>query len=335
MTMSTRNGLRQRLMDSGTRSVLLARLADSAESEDAYTELNSSGYGRIRRFNSQSLLMNTGRGLVPRRKIYRTLTPANTFCTQVYQLAGCNWRCWYCFVDDSLLAADQTVSRMTPVKEMVDMYLDQSNPPPVLDLSGGQPELVPEWTLWTMEEIESRGLRGRVHVWVDDNLSGSYMRSVLSTSEISYIASFPNYSHAGCLKGLDDTSVRATTGSRGSSFHGQLRVLDDLLSLGFDPVVYLTMTGPFDASPESAVRQAVRDIQRIHPLLPLKVIPLEIRNFSATTLRSKGTRENDRLAQYAAVASWENALSEIYELADLQIPPDEICLLGTCPAHPG
>lgn len=335
MGRDSRGGIRQRLVAVATRSVLLADLSDSVQDRDSYTRVNCEGLGRIRRFSAHALLMNTGRGVLPRRRIYRTLETQDSFETQVFQLAGCNWRCWYCFVDDGLLDAIPSRSRMTPVSEMVERYLLTSNRPQVLDLSGGQPDLVPEWALWTMQELEGRGLRGSVHVWMDDNLSGDFMSSVLGKAEIKYMAGFPRHSRAGCFKGIDDSSMRANSGDAGASVRGQLRAVDALLSNGFDPIFYVTLTGPIEGNPGDACRQFLGELRRIHPVLPLKVVPLEVRNFAATLARTNSTCEVWRMHQWTVLEAWEDALAELYAPSQLSVPPDQHCLLGTCSIHSG
>ena len=49
---------------------------------------------------------------------------------------------------------------MTP-GELVELYLDEPEPPPMIDLTGGQPDLTPEWVPWTMEELAGRTCRRR------------------------------------------------------------------------------------------------------------------------------------------------------------------------------
>jgi uncharacterized Fe-S cluster-containing radical SAM superfamily protein len=316
-------------MDKHGRRVLLADLSSSIESEDAYTRVNCGGLGRLRRFTGHSMYMNTGRGVVPKRRVFRTLPPSDVFDTQVFQLGGCNWLCWYCFVDDALLAADPDVTRMTSVAMMVDLYLEHSSHlTQVLDLSGGQPELVPEWTLWTMEELDVRGLRGKVHVWVDDNLSGTFMSTFLSPSQIRYMAGFPHHSRVGCFKGIDNESVRQTTGDLGATVDGQLRAADDLLRCGFDPHFYVTLTGLWDGGLPTTCRRFFRQLQTVHPLLPLKTVPLEIRNYAATVARSGEDHESARQAQYQALVCWEDLLAEFYSAEQLCQPVDTIRLLA-------
>jgi len=54
----------------------------------------------------------------------------------------------------------------------------------MIDLSGGQPDLTPEWIPWMMEELNNRGLTDKVYLWSDDNLSNDYFWKYLSDAEI-------------------------------------------------------------------------------------------------------------------------------------------------------
>lgn len=319
-------GMRQALFDPSTRSVRLAVLEGSDESADTYTRVNCEGLGRLRIFRHQSMILNSGSNLVPKRRLFRTIEPCDEYATQCFQLAGCNWACWYCFVDDALLRADGNRSRLIPVSEMIDLFLSTPMPHPILDLSGGQPELVPEWALWSMQELDAKGLRGRVHVWVDDNLSGSYMERFCTQEDIEYMASFPLHSRTGCFKGLDDLSIRTNTASRGASLGLQLRVAEQLISRGFDTYFYLTLLGPFEGGARSAATNFVGRLKDVHPLLPLRVVPLEIRNFRAVSERVGMTRESERRRQYEALRAWEEALAESYTSEQLMLPYESIRL---------
>src|SRR5690606_36319878 len=102
------------------------------------------------------------------------ITAADLLRAQVFQNASCNWRCWYCFVPFSLLGANEALSGWLSASELIDLYLNESSRPRVIDLSGGQPELVPEWVPWMMRELTDRGLEREVYLWSDDNLSNDY-----------------------------------------------------------------------------------------------------------------------------------------------------------------
>ena len=180
---------RSHVIDLIERKVLIARLTDSKEETDKYTLVNCGGYGRIREFTDYKLYLE--RSVFPDRPIrpnYRGYPPTNKVRTQVFQLAACNWRCWYCFVDDNRLSASRSTSRYFSAPELIALYMSAENRPDILDLSGGQPDLAPEWTLWMIDECERRGLIGQIYFWIDDNLSNDFLFRFLPQREITRIA---------------------------------------------------------------------------------------------------------------------------------------------------
>ncbi len=69
----------------------------------------------------------------------------------MFQNAACNWRCWYCFVPFDLLGAAKGIW-VTP-RELVERYASVDPRPPMIDLTGGQPDLTPEWVPWMMKAL--------------------------------------------------------------------------------------------------------------------------------------------------------------------------------------
>ena len=57
----------------------------------------------------------------------------------------------------------------------------------MIDLTGGQPDLTPEWVPWMIQEIRARGLEDTVYLWSDDNLSTDYFWRYLSTNDIDLV----------------------------------------------------------------------------------------------------------------------------------------------------
>jgi pyruvate-formate lyase-activating enzyme len=149
--------MRNKLVNIDEKKVLIAQLGDSKESQDNYTLINCHGYGRIRIYRNFTIHA-THSDLETRKPLFRGHPPVKEMQTQVFQLAGCNWRCWYCFVDFNLLSGNPKYGKFFSAEEMLNMYLEQENPPQIFDLSGSQPDLVPEWCLWMMQAIEKRGL---------------------------------------------------------------------------------------------------------------------------------------------------------------------------------
>ena len=237
--------LRGKSVDIESKRVLLAKLEGSDQENDLLVPTNCNGYGRVRHFrmNRYDDWCSDPLPNLPAAKYFGE-EPEETLITQVFQLASCNFRCWYCFVDTDRLSANQKVSKMFSVDELLDLFLKIENPPKVIDLSGGQPDLVPEWTLWMMEELEKRNLVDEYFLWSDDNLSTDYLWKYLSNSQVSYMAQYKGFSRVACFKGFDPVSYSYNTGVSPAHFDIQFQLFAKLLNSGFDIFAYITFTSP-------------------------------------------------------------------------------------------
>ena len=198
--------LRRRIIQNNSKKVLIANLRGSGESQDNYTLVNCNGFGRTRIFQLYKVYLETS--VFPERPIRPNFRghPANkTVKSQVFQLAACNLRCWYCFVDDDRSSANRKVAAFLSADELSQLYIDETDRVGIIDLSGGQPDLVPEWTLWMIDAAERRGLLGDVYFWIDDNLSNNYLFRYLQPADIARMASTPRLTRMGCFKGFDPT----------------------------------------------------------------------------------------------------------------------------------
>ena len=181
--------LRMKAIDPATRRLLVTNFRGSRQEEDLTEPANCRGFGRIRHFRRAA---SPGRpsNPLPIEPASRALSlpPTAELRAQVFQNAACNWRCWYCFVDFALLAADPKRSALLSAADLIDLYLAEPNHPAVIDLTGGQPDLVPEWIPWMMRELKARGLDGEVYLWSDDNLSNDYFWRFLSDADRELVA---------------------------------------------------------------------------------------------------------------------------------------------------
>jgi uncharacterized Fe-S cluster-containing radical SAM superfamily protein len=319
-------GMRQKVIDLESRRVLLADMRDSEEGSDSYADLNCGGFGRIRRYESFSIHLHHS---MPGKPMYRGLPERTPFFTQVLQLAGCNWRCWYCFVDDALLSADKARSRWFTVEETFDLFLQDQRFDDVsaIDLSGGQPDLAPEWCLWTLQELDRRGLRDRLKVWIDDNLSGSFVHSYLTPEDIAYMANHPSHSRVGCFKGYNKESFVFNTNARPEAFEVQFRVIGELINSGFDMYAYATFTSPEqDPNISSNMRSFVDRLQAVHELLPLRTCPLEVKPFAAARGRMNQVMKASITRQQEAAAAWEEELRTRFSPTQLVQPFEGVAL---------
>jgi uncharacterized Fe-S cluster-containing radical SAM superfamily protein len=299
------------IFDGERRRVLIANLRGTAQELDLSEPANCEGFGRIRHFRRGASIGWPANPL--------PIDPAQRFLggprsdeirAQVFQNAACNWRCWYCFVPYELLSADPLHSAWLTASELLDLYLAQRDPPRVIDLSGGQPELVPEWILWMIEEIERRELAGKVYLWSDDNLSCDYFWRYLSRAQQEKVASCPGYGRVVCFKGFDEASFAYNTRATGDWFERQFELANRLIKLGIDVYSYVTFTTPSGSGIEDAMRQFIDRLQAIDERLPLRTVPLEVREFSPVLDRMNDVHAASLKHQWIAVEAWQRELSQ-------------------------
>jgi uncharacterized Fe-S cluster-containing radical SAM superfamily protein len=228
---------------------------------------------------------------------------------QVFQLAACNFKCWYCFVPFNLIRGDLNHSQWLTSRNILELYLQEDERPIVIDLSGGQPDLVPEWTLWMMEELRNFGLEEKVYLWSDDNLSSDFLWRFLKDTEIEYLTTYSNYSRVCCFKGYSSKSFSFNTGVGSELYKYQFDLMKRLFSLKIDLYAYTTFTTNSVENIEDDMRYFVDSLQEIHMNLPLRTVPLEIIPFTPVKSRLNEGLKRAIQNQYKVVEYWQSELN--------------------------
>jgi organic radical activating enzyme len=254
--------LRAKAIDLPRRRLLMTRFSGSRQEADLTVPANCRGLGRIRHFQratAPSWPMNS----LPIDPASHALglDSGSTLRAQVFQNAVCNWRCWYCFVDFELLSGDETRSQWVTADELVDLYLSEPDPPRVIDLTGGQPDLTPEWVPWMMAALERRGLRDSVYLWSDDNLSNDYFWQYLDDAARARVVGYSKYGRVCCFKGYNRESFSFNTMAAPELFDRQFVLMRRLADLGLDLYAYVTLTTPRSAQMSSHMRVFVDRLQ--------------------------------------------------------------------------
>lgn len=283
----------------------------SAQAKDLTLPPNCGGFGRIHHFHSDqgsTWPVNPLPIEVAAHALRIDLTADRR--AQVFQNAICSWRCWYCFVDFDLLSANRRHSAFKTCDELVDLFMSEPNRPRIIDLSGGQPDLVPEWVVWFAEALQNKGIENDYFLWSDDNLSNDYVWRYLNSSQIDTLLRYRNYARVGCFKGFDEESFSFNTHAEPSSFLKQFELMRKLVEAGFNVYGYATLTGRSLNTLRPTMRRFVDLLQeRVHPLFPLRTIPLRIRYFTPMAGRLPiADSETALKIQEEAVAAWSEEL---------------------------
>jgi uncharacterized Fe-S cluster-containing radical SAM superfamily protein len=307
--------LRDRAIDVPGRRLLVTRLAGSAQERDLTVPTNCDGFGRIRHFRTATSPGWPANPLpiVPACKALGLSPPPAMMTAQVFQNAACNWRCWYCYVPYGLLSANPKHSAWYTPDALVGLYLGTPDRPPILDLSGGSPDLVPEWVPWTMDALSAAGFDRSTYLWSDDNLSTTYFFERLTPEQIRLVQTYPNYGRVCCFKGFDAHSFAFNTRAAEADFDRQFDIMARLLALGIDLYGYVTLTTPCPNGIRRGVRQFMDRLQSLDPNLPLRVVPLEIRVFSPVEQRLDDTRRLSLALQEEAVAAWTEEIKDRFD----------------------
>jgi hypothetical protein len=207
---------------------------------------------------------------------------------------------------------------MLTAEQLVGLYLSEPERPIVIDLSGGQPDLVPEWVPWMMRALSKVGLSESVFLWSDDNLSNDYFWRFLTEVERSLVSSYQCYSKVCCFKGFDDESFAFNTGAAPNLFQRQFELMRRLLTeTQIDLYAYVTLTGPNDRNIEAKVADFMDRLQGLNRSLPLRTVPLEIGTFSPVLARGlTDTQATSTGVQQAAIAVWNSEIERRFSTED-------------------
>lgn len=297
--------LRPQVIDVTRERVLIARLSDSEQSKDLSVPANCNGFGRIRHFRRATAAGWPENPLpIDPAAAALNLSARDILEAQVFQNAACAWRCWYCFVPYTLLSGNPRRGDWLSADDLLDLQLAEPAPSSVIDLSGGSPDLTPEWPLWMMRALRRRGLDNRTYLWSDDNLSTDYLWRYLTVAQRQEIAEYRNYGRVACFKGFDAASFSFNTTAAPAAFDGQFDIMQRLITEGIDCYAYATFTAPSDVGIDSAMRTFVDRLQQIDHNLPLRTVPLQIVAFSPVASRLSEARSRSMTVQEAAIYAW-------------------------------
>ena len=319
--------LRRKSVDVEGQRLLITNFHGSQQENDLTEPANCSGLGRIRHFRRASTPGWPDNPLpIDPASAALGLAPEGMIRAQVFQNASCNWRCWYCFVDFKLLAADPEQSEWVSADQLVSLYLNEPDHPQVIDLTGGQPDLVPEWVPWTMRALKERGLEREVYLWSDDNLSNDYLWRHLQNDDLDLLASYPMYGRVCCFKGFDAQSFAFNTKAAPDLFDQQFDLFGRLIGLGIDLYAYATITSPEIYDLEDKMKAFFDRLQGVHENLPLRTVPLEIRTF--TPVQSRMTRVHERAIenQRRAIDAWQREIDDRFSSAQRSLPITQVPL---------
>jgi uncharacterized Fe-S cluster-containing radical SAM superfamily protein len=327
-TENTSSILRGKAIDLNRKAILITNLGGSEQERDLTEPINCNGFGRIRHFR-----LDAGKDwiqnplpILPASKALG-LQPSSQIRAQVFQSSVCNWRCWFCFVDYKLLKGDSKYAAFLTSEEMINLYLNDRNPSPMIDLTGGHPDLTPEWIPWMMQALREKGLDNKIFLWSDDNLSNDYLWRFLKDEQIDLMSSYKMYSRVCCFKGIDKETFSLNTKANPNLFLNQFEIFKRLLELNLDLYCYIILVANSNTNFKLKIPQFLDMAQSIDELLPLRILPLKVFNiYSPTSTRIDEKLEDMFNGQFIALEIWKKEIMKRFSTEQLLLPITEIKL---------
>ncbi len=293
--------------------IFLAKIQGSEQERDLTLPANCNGFGRIRHFRRLQYEDWIPDPLpIDPALNYLQIENASVLLTECFQIAWCNLNCWYCFVPATMKLGAATCGAWFSADQMLYEMLAVDGLPRVIVLSGGNPEVAPTWPLSLMKALEREGVANKFYLWSDDALSLDYFHTILSKREIEYMARYTGYGKVCCFKGYNNLSCQFNTQNNLLYYHDQMRRFKEYYEDGFDLYGYVTFTTPELTNMEQELQFFFDDLRRIHPLMPLRVIPLRITIYKSVQKLNKeqmSAYEN----QFAVLAAWRELIAKNFD----------------------
>jgi uncharacterized Fe-S cluster-containing radical SAM superfamily protein len=306
----------------GNNQFLISRFTNSTQEKDLSEGSNCQGFGRIHHFK-----LNKGNDWVndplPHQvaawKLGLSFHPEER--VQVFQNASCNCRCWFCFVDYKLLSASKSNSDFKTADDLLDLYLQENNRPYIIDLSGGQPDIIPEWPVRMMESLIKRNLDDHCYLWLDDNLTTYNAWKYLTGEDFEVMRNFKNFGRVGCFKGFSPKSFHENTGAHPDIFKRQIDIMSRWVDFGLDIYGYITLTTSSLKGSEQYLKDFMDEVQeKIHPNFLLRIIPLKIDLFTPVVGRMDKWTQDAIFNQFEVLSLWKAELEKRYSKKERESP---------------
>ncbi len=291
----------------------------TSEEDKIRLGVNCDGYGRIRRFmrNKDSDWIDNPLPFDPFSNSMG-LERVNDLNVQVFQVAKCNLNCWWCFIPDEYKTCSMEHTRWYSADDLIELYIrDAKDISNVIDISGGNPELVPEFVLGMMQGLERAGVSDKVYLWSDDVLTTDYLFTKLNKKQIEYMTEYRHYGKVACFKGIDSESFSYNTCNSIGGFENQLSMAKRYIDAGFDIYFYIVLTMLDTNRIDERISALFDQLQKIAYYLPLRIVPIKIKKFATNEHRFSVERNQAIENQYMVLEEWRNELSKRYTAKEL------------------
>jgi len=316
------NRLREKAIKIDERKILISNFLGSSQEGDIKAGINCKGFGRMR---TTAIEPEPGwvKTTLPHEPASFKLgiSIKDLELSQIFQSAVCNYNCWFCYVDPRLLRGSFQWARFFSTDELLDMFLIEEVKPKIITLTGGQPDITPEWTPWMMEGLIKKGLENQYYLWLDDNLSTDFAWKYLTNAQWELMKNYKNFGRVGCLKSFCEEGFYENTGLHPKFFIKQIDILNRLIKSGLDIYGYIILTIESLSDIHKKVSDFMDFLQnKIHHNILLRIIPLQIKIYTPTQKKLTKSRENALKNQFVVLSVWQEEIYKRYSRAQILKP---------------
>jgi len=233
----------------------------------------------------------------------------------------CPFNCWHCYNDKKLHAAKDG-SDYYAAQEIVTKFLEQRNfdkasglESNVLRITGGEPLLVPELILETLNILKESGLDKEVFVWTETNLFPLAADDKLSFSSqniLDELAKFDNLAIHPCFHGIDSINIEEIIGKHKISLPDFIKGIKSLIDHKLD--IYPTI-GSNVCNPVS-LQDFFKQLYEIHKNLPMRFALIEYDLHRYSPIQDRVGADQPTIAKlyskYQTLRIWNQLLQYYY-----------------------
>jgi len=349
--------IRPKMIDLKNKKVLLAKFTETSQIKDIPHRQLMNDYLRVKVYEKPEEIARGNHNFrqepagIARDKLRQSLqnqvqkrgqmtAPKIRECNAAFiaQVNGCNLKCWQCYVDDKNKSAKSCYGKFFSAEEILTEFLIESRKAQfltepdrkvnILRLSGGDPFLVPEIIIWTIEAVEKLSLQDYLYLWVDTNLmTGDFYWKYLTEQQRNKIKKFENIGFMGCYKGYDEESFTKTSGAAPEFFKEQFEMHQRLLDEGLDVYTYLyplVYSEYSDLELKRRILKFIAQLQKIDFYAPLRLTTPYTKIYSPTETRLIREKKLALKVQYRAIKIWKQEMKRRFgpmaELMPHEIP---------------
>ena len=146
----------------------------------------------------------------------------------------------------------------------------------------------------------------------------------MSEDQIKMIQNYKMYSRVCCFKGIDAESFSINTNASPDLFQNQFELVKKLIDLNIDLYSYITLTAASGTNFELVIPQFLDSIQNIHELFPLRIVPLQVFEFTPVKPRMNDVFKDFLIGQQKAIDVWMKEMQRRFNSTLLNLPITEI-----------